>query len=663
MWWGACALVAVSSVVHAVASWGLAAPWITPDEPTYGMLGRSFWETGTLSILGLGTSFYGLLYPAFIGLPLKLLGPDNGVQAIKILQAVVMSTTGFVVFAWARRFASHRLALLATALTLAIPAMTYSGLMMTEALYYPVATLALLMIARALEQPSLERQAIAVTLILVAALTRLQGLVLLPVLVTAVLILAIFDRSARPLRRFAPALALLCVAGAIVAVVDYSGASKDVLGAYTTTAHSSYELGPALRWVLWHAADVFLLVAGVPLLAVAALIVDAVKRRESTPAERALFATAVASTVWLVAQVGVFSSRFAGVLIERNLVTAAPPLFVALALWLERGAPRPQPWTTLACVVSIAPALALPSNRLSDPAAEPNTFTAFAFQHLRNWTSLGWTRAVWIVAVVCVTLLFLSLPRRAIPALSLAVLTLLVSASILAGVDVHRLSSDQRRDMFGSGGPRWVDRAANGSVTYLYDPSQFWNGVWLHTFSNTRIDLVATLPDEPLPGLLPPHEIVSPRFDGRLLMTAGRSLDDPYALASGRFTFVGEPIASIAASDQSRLTLWRLDPPARLRMLRTGFQPNGDFSGHAQVEVFACERGALEVTLLGKDASRVTLSAEGVQPRTVAPAAHVGIRVVVPTPPSADGSTPCTFSLDTPGLAGSTVISFVPASG
>jgi hypothetical protein len=660
--WSVCALVAVSSVAHAIASWGFAAPWIAPDEPTYGMLGRSLWETGRLTILGLSAPFYGLLYPAFVGLPLTLLGPDNGVQAIKILQAIVMSTTGFVVYAWTRKVASQRLALLATALTLAIPALTYSGLIMTEALYYPLATLALLMIARALEQPSLERQAVAATLILVAALTRLQGLILLPVLVTAVLILAIFERSTRPLRRFAPTLALVCAAGAILIILDYAGASKDVLGAYTTTARSSYELGPALHWVTWHVADAFLLVAGVPLLAALALIVDAARGRESSPSARALLAVVIASTVWLVAQVGVFSSRFADVLIERDLVTVAPPLFVAFALWLDRGAPRPQPWTAAVCVLAILPALALPPGPLSDRVSEPSTFTPLAFHHLRDWTSLGWTRVVWIVAVASVVLLFLSLPRRALPTIAGIVLALLVGASVLATVDVHRLSRGLRQQLSGTAGARWIDRSADGRVTYLYDRTQYWNGVWIYALSNTRIDRVATLPDEPLPGALPPHEILSPRFDGRLFMTGGRSFDDPYVLASTRFTFVGTQVAAIAASDQSRLTLWKVEPPLRLRTLRTGFQGNGDFSGRARIEVFGCQPGELDVTLLGKDGSPATISATGGPPRTLAPGPGVGTHIVIPTPPTADGNTRCTFSFETPGLVGTTVISYTPSS-
>src|SRR5712691_31253 len=121
----------------------MAAVWIAPDEPTYGMLGRSLWHTGTLSIAGADGPFYGIVYPAFAGLPLTALGLWHGLRALQIVQPLVMSTTGLIVYVWARRLVSPSLALVAAALTLALPAFVYSGLIMTEVAFYPVATLAL----------------------------------------------------------------------------------------------------------------------------------------------------------------------------------------------------------------------------------------------------------------------------------------------------------------------------------------------------------------------------------------------------------------------------------------------------------------------------------------------------------------------------------------
>ncbi len=657
------ALVVASAIGRAVAAWGVAAPWIAPDEATYGILGRSLWHTGTLSVTGAAAPFYGIVYPALVGLPLTALGLWNGIRALQIVQPVLMSTTGLVIYVWARRLVSVRPALVAAALTLAAPALVYSGLLMTEAAFYPVATLVLLVVWRAFEQPTLERQAIAVAAVLLASLTRLQGLVLLPVLVTALVLAATFERSTRLLRRFALTLVLLFVAGVLIVGFHATGTSRDLLGAYSTTTHASYEAGAALRWIVWHAGVVFLLVAGVPLLATVVLAIEAARGRERSAGARALLALTVSYTVWSVVQVGVFSARFSGVLLERNLITLAPLLFLVFGLWLQRGLPRPQPLTTIAAVITAAPALALPVARLTDPNATPSAFSLLAFQHLDHWTSPGWTRTVWIAGVALVTALFVALPRRAAWLLPVLALTLLSGASAVASTDVDRLSTTLRRGLFGTTDPRWVDRAAGGRVAYLFDGRGYWNDVWIQAFWNSRIDRVAVLPG-PIPGPLPPHVTVSPRFDGRLFAPNGGALDDPYVLASQRMTFTGAAVTSITQPiDGSTLTLWKIEPPLRLRLLRTGFQPNGDFSGRAQIDVFGCGPGSLGVTVLGKDGSPVTLSAPGVKSQTVAPGPGIGVHVVVPSPASPGPSTRCTFTLDTPGLAGTTVISFEPATG
>jgi len=661
--WAAClVLVAAASVWHAISAWGVASPWIAPDEVTYGLLGRSLWDSGTLTILGVEAPFYGIVYPAFVGLPLTVLGHENGIRALQIVQPLIMSTAGLVVYVWARRLVSVRSALVAAGLTLAAPALTYSGLMMTEVAYYPLVTLSLLLTARAIEEPMLERQSLAVGIILVTALTRLQGLVLVPVFVTSVVLAAVFERRTRVIRRFAPMLVLMVLAAGVLLALNEAESSRHVFGAYTTATDASYHVGAALEWIAWHAGDIVVLVAGIPLLATAVLVVGAARGRERSAGARALLAVSVSYAAFSVVEVGLFASRFSGTLLERNLITVAPPLFVAFALWLERGLPRPQPSTAIVCLLVVVPALALPARRLADPIAVPSAFTSLAFEHLSAWMSAAWLETIWIAGVVVVTAVFLLAPRRRPWVLPAVALILLVGASVLATRDVRRLAGDLRRDLYGSTAPDWVDRAADGRVTYVGDGSIYWNGVWIRAYWNSRVNDLVVLP-EPQPSALPPHRVASPRFDGALFTTTGDRIDSPYVLASQRMTFVGTPIRSVVQPvDDSTLTLWKVDPPLRLRMLRTGILANGDFSGHARIDVFACPRGTLDVTLLGKDGSPATLSATGVPSKTAAPRPGLGAHVVVATPPSAAVGSRCTFSLDTPGLVGTTVISFVPAS-
>ena len=174
----------------------------------------------------------------------------------------------------------------------------------------------------------------------------------------------------------------------------------------------------------------------------------------------------------------------------------------------------------------------------------------------------------------------------------------------VAATDVHRLARELRGGLFGSSDLRWVDHASDGPVTYLYDGNRYWNGVWIYVFWNSRIDALAALPGPP-PGALPPNTVVYPRFDGQLFTTTGRAVDDPYVLASERLKLVGRRVRSVTQPiDGSTLTLWKVDPPDRVLFLRTGFQANGDISGHAQVDVFDCGPGQLEITILGKDDRR-----------------------------------------------------------
>src|SRR5262249_52165915 len=142
-----------------------------------------------------------------------------------------------------------------------------------------------------------------------------------------------------------------------------TGSWKDVLGAYATVV-GDYHLDTAAKYVAWHAGDLLLLTIAVPVLALGALTVEAVAGRLRDARERALVVTALSLSAWLVVEVGVFASRYVGQLAERDLIAALPPLFLVLALWLRRGAPRPQPWTAILAVAIAIPGVVLPLDRL-----------------------------------------------------------------------------------------------------------------------------------------------------------------------------------------------------------------------------------------------------------------------------------------------------------
>ena len=141
-WALAGALVLGAAALRYAGARTLPTPWITPDETLYGMLGRSLWSDGRLEVLGEPVPFYSLLHPLLVGLPLELWDGLTGYRVAQALGALAMAATALPVFAWGRTLMRPGWALVAAVLTVAIPALALSGLLMTETLFYPLATLA-----------------------------------------------------------------------------------------------------------------------------------------------------------------------------------------------------------------------------------------------------------------------------------------------------------------------------------------------------------------------------------------------------------------------------------------------------------------------------------------------------------------------------------------
>src|SRR5205085_6674800 len=179
-----------------------------------------------------------------------------GYTLLKLLQALVMSLAAMPVYAWARPLAGRAWALVAAALTLALPALAYSGLIMSEVEFLPVSALAGWAFSTALARPTLARQALAVAAIVLASATRLQALVLGPALVTAILLHAALERDWRRAVRLWPLGAGLVLVGVAWAgyTLSSGGPATDVLGAYRAAGEVGYGASSIAKFVLWHAA-------------------------------------------------------------------------------------------------------------------------------------------------------------------------------------------------------------------------------------------------------------------------------------------------------------------------------------------------------------------------------------------------------------------------
>ena len=632
------ALVGVSTLLHWLAGRRITGLWIMPDEAIYADRAETFWRHGPWPLLHGAGAGYGLLYPLVAGLPLSVGNFEGGYNALKLLQAVVMSLAAVPVFVYARRLMPPAYALLASTLTVCSPLLLYSGLVMTEVLFYPVSALALLAVARAVETATRRDQVVALLLIGVAVATRVQAVVFLAVFAAAVLLDRLLARGPSRLRAFW--LVWLVLAAAAVAAV----VSPGLFGAYSTTLHGGYPFGLSLRLTYYHLAYAVLMVAVLPAAAAGLLLVETIRGRSRDPGERALLAVTCSALVLVTAQVGFFAARYAPHLLGRNLAPLPPLFFVLFALWLARGAEQRRSTGSVTAFALLAIVVFAPWNDLIVENAVPDSFGVGL--HGANPTSTANTVAVGAAALL---FLFVLLPRRLSLTLPALVLAVLVTSSVFASnLVASRVSTDQPKLV---GNPRdWVDRTAKEPVTYLFHGSD-WNVVWQQRFWNHRVDSVVSLRPALVPGPMKQRSVTVPA-DGRVPI-AGRLV-----VADSSVTLVGSPIAHQSLGpDNFGLTMWRLDGPAALSTITNNVKPNGDMHGPGLVTAYDCQGGSLTLTLLPKltDILEIDLNGRQVLRRRIAgePSWHG----VIDVPPSARPEV-CYFSLTGGALLGSTVIEF-----
>lgn len=632
----------LSTLLHWLAGRRLDGLWILPDEGVYAERALGFWHHGRLPVLhGAGTG-YSVLYPIVAGVPLAVGDLGTGYASLKLWQALVVSLAAVPVFAYGRRLMPPAYALLAAVLTVASPILLYSGLVMTEALFYPIAAWTLLAIVRAVGTGTRRDQALALVLIVAAVLTRTQAVVLVPVFALAALVDAGFARAPGRLRAFWPVGAVL--AAGIVAVAVHPA----IVGSYAVTLRGNYPLGSAIALSVEHLALIVLSTAVLPGAALLLMAVTASRGREPDAVARALVATTLSALLLVPLQVGFFAARFSPHLLQRDLAALPPLLFVVFALWLARGAPRPLPTTLAAAFALTALLLLTPWNRLATAVALPDSFTLALLERLRGYSPAD----VVAVGAPVVLLALVVLPRRVRLLLPAIALFLLVVASVSASDAVTaRVQADQR-DIVGT--PRdWIDRTATGDVAYFYDGEAFWNTVWQEQFWNRRIQTVVAAAPHPVPGPLP--QIVT-----RIPPSGYLPIRERWVVASDAHRFVGTPAAHLAQTnlDVTGLTLWHLDGRARLSLITQNVQPNGDMTTTAKIHVYGCDGGKLQLTLLPKATKRLHILVNG---RLVVNQDVDGQEVwqgLVPAPARTPHGA-CTYTLVPQGLLGSTVIQFL----
>lgn len=658
------ALVVGSTVVRFALSHDVLAPLIAPDEQLYGLLGRSLVAGDGLTLLEEPVPYYSILYPLLVGLPFVATDLVDGVRAVQLLQALVMSLTAVPVYLWTRPVAGRRWALVAAGLTVLMPGLVYSGLLMSEALYYPVAVVAVWALAACLLEPTLGRQALFLVALGVALATRLQAVGFVGVLVVALALLALSERSWAPFRRFLPTFGVLGAVGAVwIAGRIAAGGVGQLFGAYATLARADeYSPGDILQSIAWQTGAVALVTVGVPLVALGILAWETLRGVEQDLRVRVLVVTALSYAVVTLVEVGAFASRFVEHVTERQLLSVAPPVFVAFAVWLARGAPRPQPATSVVAFLVATSALLLPLDRVTTLAAYADAPSMIPLEQLTRHVDQTTFEALYAGAIALVLLAAVFVPRRGVAALPAVVALALGTATVVASIEVRQGSHTERFRTFAGAPADWIDRAAGGNeVALLVTGERLWTAAWEELFWNESIRKVIRLQVAESPGVVP-QEVARIEEDGRLTTSAGEEVAASRVVAPTGTTVIGDEVVTTPPSfEQKGMTLWRVEPPLRVSRRVVGLRPNGDLHGgeHAVIRVYACGPGRLELTLLGKEGhpTQIVLDGRVLAERSIPPG---GVwRPSLPAPASADGSGICRYRLETYGLIGSTRIEFV----
>jgi hypothetical protein len=551
-------IVVASALVRTVIGLRVPSVWILPDEIVYSELAKSIAAGERPSIRGVPSFGWGELYPTLIA-PAWIVfdDPVRAYHAALAINAVVMSLAAVPAYLLARVFVSRGLSLLVALMTIIVPSMTYTGVVMTENAFYPVFLLALYLVARAVREPSISNQAIALTGLLVVAVTRVQGVALFAAYAGALLIFAwTGPASGRRtyLRRLVPtmfALTTVSVAPFVVSLVRGDGVFG-WLGVRSGT-FSELRVREVPEWFAYLIADIALYVAVVPLAASVVVITLGLLRRS---AERGrLFAAIALPTI--VAMLVTVSFVSAGLdpdgfenVNERYLFYLAPVTFVGLAVWASEGFPRPRrlAWTLVA-LFTVLPAL-LPFERFAYNAR----FQSLALLPWLELPTSGMALAILVGASSFVLGAFwLTLhPHQTVrPWLLPAVC--LVAIGVLATHKAVAPASDFAGSFEGRPAT-WVDRSVpdGTSVDVVWnegaddrkttDLLEYW--LFVTEFFNTRVDDVYRIGQRTYYETFLPTIPARMRSDGVVVTGDGTPVSSAYVLVTCRAPVDGDVIAT-----------------------------------------------------------------------------------------------------------------------
>jgi dolichyl-phosphate-mannose-protein mannosyltransferase len=612
-------LVAISVVIRSALAFRDPAPWIFQDELLYSELAKSFAATGHFAVRDSPTPIFGgfgVVYPTLISPAWALFSKvPAAYDAAKAINAFIMSLAAVPVYLLARRLAGRAMALAAAVLTLALPGMVYTSTIMTENAFFPVFLFCVLALVLALERPTALRQLAAVALTFVAYMTRNQGAVLVPALVTAIVIVSLLEAWGDD-RGFAVALGRRAAAFAVTWATLAAGiggylafevgsrgqtVSSAVLGGYSVLTESSYSVQETARWFLYHAGELDLAVGVLPFAAFIVLVVAALRRRPPSRETRIFAAVALSVSVWLLLEVAAFATTAYGHQIqERNLFYLEPLFLIALVAWAGGILLWSRTLTGAGALVAAALPGVVPYSSFLGPNEVANAFGLLPLWRAvdRAIIAPSHLTEVVLLAAMAAGLLFLLLPRR-LALVAPAVVLVYLAAANSPVVGKTRLTSAESRHGGVQTQRDWIDRAVGTkprvSAIWTDAPGLNFVTLWDNEFFNRSVGPVHNLQGPP-DGLPQERITIDPR-SGLAHDPSGKVVGAQYVLTDRSLKVAGQVIAQDPGLG---MVLYRVGGPVRLIVRKLGGVYQDSWSGPAAGYTrYPCVSGTLSVVLTG----------------------------------------------------------------
>jgi hypothetical protein len=550
-------------------------PRVHPDEERYLIAASSLVEGEGLKLRGEDYGFGPLLALVLAGILRAAGSVDAAYDWFKAANALFFALVAVPVYLLARRVVTAWWALLAAALSIAIPSSISVATVMTESLSYLATAWALYAIAMALERPTVLRQLGVLAATAVAFLTRPQFGILYVTWVGALALLWWIAPWTRPRTRaellgfwptvLPPVLALVAFAAKLA-----SGASaSDSLGAYWELWRG-YDLLQVGKWFVYHLGDFAVYLAIVP-LAVAPIVLWELGRAGRAGSRRAaaFVALFVAANVSGLLVVAAFTSTPWGYdrLHDRYGFYLLPLWLIGLVVWLAAGLPRPLVATAIGVVAALIVSFVLPFHQLANEAGIDTVPGALWVRIEAELAGPGPASGRLALALFVVGLLAATafLRRRlALVALPVAVAITFAVTSYFAW---QRLISAPEDLVFGGGLERnWIDERLphDASVTKLYvdtscESALERHALFLTEFFNSTVDRAAYVSGSGPDGL--PIERVAVSRSGALELSPGNPLRADYVYTQPGVELAGHRLGEGTAA---RLVLWRVGGPVRV---------------------------------------------------------------------------------------------------